>query len=379
LRSLRAVHGAILGTAALLSPTRHGLSLISLEPERPASFLHVRSIQGVDFQIAPQLQGHVTLQSLIGAEGTLEFQMNYNQLGEGILFRIKSADYYLEVGFTSTHFYIARNEDVLKRTLQRVYLPTGKAHFFAIWAPGMLRLIILDETHGAALASGAEVEQAVNERTSVLDTKATIPPFTLIDAVRKSSLLPTQLYGSSEEVYDRVASALDTIPDRVTTTAMSSAFWDNVYEGRTLKSRTPKHEREIHPTIHGLLFDIALAQNFEVSPEHPIAGGRLDFLFTAPLTTGQIIRVCVEFKHAHSGQDLFHGLVSQLPAYMQAEGSDFGIYCVTYFKGRDFGEPQQYDKHSLKMALELARRSAGLDRIAIRIFDLARAEPPSKA
>jgi hypothetical protein len=57
-------------------------------------------IQGVDFQIAPQLKGHVTLQSLIVANGTLNFQTNYNQLGESFLFRLKSVDYYLEVGFT---------------------------------------------------------------------------------------------------------------------------------------------------------------------------------------------------------------------------------------------------------------------------------------
>ena len=152
----------------------------------------------------------------------------------------------------------------------------------------------------------------------------------------------------------------------------------STYEGPKFKCRTPKRETEIHPTIHALLFDIAIAQNFEVSPEHQIGGGQLDFLFTAPLTSGKTVPVCVEFKHAHS-QDLFHGLREQLPAYMRAKGSDFGIYCVTYFKGRDFGKPEQYDKHTLQMALELARRSAGLDRIAIRIFDLSRPESPSKA
>jgi hypothetical protein len=101
-------------------------------------------------------------------------------------------------------------------------------------------------------------------------------------------------------------------------------------------------------------------------------------LFTAPLTSGETVPVCVEFKHAHS-QDLFHGLREQLPAYMWAKGSDFGIYCVTYFKGRDFSKPEQYDEQTLKKALELERRSAGQGRIAIRIFDLSRANPPSKA
>jgi hypothetical protein len=184
-------------------------------------------IEDISFQIAPQLQGHVTPQSLISPRGTLEFQMNYNQLGEGILFRIKSTDYYLEVGFTPTHFYILRNEDALKRILQPVYMPAGPAHFFAIWEPTQLRLIVLDETFDAALASEAEREQAVRERTSILDTRAAVPPFSLINAARKLSLLPIKQYGSREEVYQHVASALDTIPDKVTTTDMWSAFWNN--------------------------------------------------------------------------------------------------------------------------------------------------------
>jgi len=64
---------------------------------------------------------------------------------------------------------------------------------------------------------------------------------------------------------------------------------------------------------------------------------------------------------------------------MRAKGSDFGIYCVTYFKGRDFSKPEQYDAHTLEFALEAARRAAGLQSITIRIFDLSRQKSPSQA
>jgi hypothetical protein len=344
--------------------------------------MRAQAIGDISFQIAPRLQRHVTPQSLISAEGTLEFRMNYNQLGEehtGKLFRVESRDYYLEVGLTPTHFHISRNGETLERELQPVYMPTGDAHFFAMWEPTRLRLIVLDESYGQALADGAEPEQALGEHTSLLHTTATVPPFSLVNATRKLALLPIMQYRSKEELYQQVVSALDTIPDKVTTTTMYSAFWDNVYEGRRLKSRTPKRETEIHPTIHGLLFDIAIAKNLEISPEYQIAGGRLDFLFTGTLTTGETVPVCVEFKHAHSGDDLFHGLVEQLPAYMRAKGSDFGIYCVTYFKGRDFNKPEQYDAHTLEFALEAARRASGLQSITIRIFDLSRQRSPSQA
>lgn len=236
-----------------------------------------RSIQGIDFQITPQLQGHVPFRSLIGAVGTFEFQSKYNQLGAGILFRIKSANYCLEVGFTSTHFYISRNEDKLQRALQPVYMPSGHVHFFASWEPTMLRLIVLDEAYRAVLASGAKSEQAITDRTSILDTRPITPPFSLINAAREASLVPIQQYESKEEVHLHVASALDTIPDKVATTAAYSAFWDFVHEGPRLKSRTPKRETEIHLTIQLMLYDIALVQNLAVSREYPTAGGQFRF------------------------------------------------------------------------------------------------------
>jgi hypothetical protein len=155
--------------------------------------LRSQAIGDISFQIAPQLQRHVTPQLLISAEGTLEFRMNYNQLGEGHagkLFRIESRDYYLEIGFTPTHFYISRNGETLERELHPVYMPTGYAHFFAMWEPTRLRLIILDETYGQALANGAEPEQALGQHTSLLHTRATVPPFNLVNATRKLALLP---------------------------------------------------------------------------------------------------------------------------------------------------------------------------------------------
>jgi hypothetical protein len=243
--------------------------------------MHTQAIGNISLQIAPQLRRYVTPQSLISAEGTLEFRMHYNQLGEGHsgnLLRIESRDYYLEIGFTPTHFYISRNGKTLERELQPVYMPTGDAHFFAMWEPTQLRLIVLDETCGQDLAGGAEPEQAIEERTSILHTRATLPPFSLVNEIRKLALLPLMQYGSRDELYTQVASALHTIPDKITTTAMYSAFWDSVYEGRKLKSRTPKREPEIHPTIHGLLFDIAIAKNLEISPEYQIRVSKSAFV-----------------------------------------------------------------------------------------------------
>ncbi|MEK6742309.1 MAG: hypothetical protein AABZ15_01795 [Nitrospirota bacterium] len=342
--------------------------------------LQTQSVGEVSFQIAPQLRRLVTPLSLISSSGALTFSMNYNQLQEGRagkLFRVECADYYLEVGFTPTHFYISRSGETLERDLRLSSGPTGEACFFAMWDPNRLHIVLLDEAYNQLLLGGKEPLQAVRECTSIINTKVVLPPASLINAVRRLVVLPIMQYQSISDLCQQVAAALDTIPDKIITTNMYSAFWDNQYESRKLKLRTPKREPEIHPTIHGLLFDIAIAKNLEVSPEYQIAGGRLDFLFTGNLTTGETVSVCVEFKHAHSA-DLIHGLIEQLPAYMRAKGCDFGIYCVMYFKGPDFQQPVQYDDHSLHLKLVATRNAAGLDNIKICIFDISRQKSPSR-
>ena len=171
--------------------------------------------------------------------------------------------------------------------------------------------------------------------------------------------------------------AIQSIEDKVATLGLQNPFWNITYKGARITSRQPKRETDIHPTIHGLLFDVALAKNLEIVPEYPVAGGRLDFLMSGVLKTGKIVSVCVEFKLAHSGSDLLHGLLKQLPAYMQAKGSDYGIYCVMFFKGQYFDQPVEYDKSSLQFLLHKERIVAGHTNIRELILDFSYTKPPS--
>lgn len=126
-----------------------------------------------------------------------------------------------------------------------------------------------------------------------------------------------------------------------------------------------------------MLCDVAIAKNFEISPQYPLGGGELDFLISGHLKTGEFANVCVEFKHAHSPK-LRDGLVKQLPAYMQTKGCDFGIYCVMFFKGKYFEKPKKFDLHSLDFYLKGLAGSEGLSNIRILVFDLSYPIPPSK-
>ena len=77
--------------------------------------------------------------------GYIRVSIEVQPIGAGILFRIKGANYCLEVAFTSTHFYISRNEDKLRRILQPCLHAKRSRPFLCSWEPTMLRLIVLDE------------------------------------------------------------------------------------------------------------------------------------------------------------------------------------------------------------------------------------------
>jgi hypothetical protein len=140
---------------------------------------------------------------------------------------------------------------------------------------------------------------------------------------------------------------------------------------------SPKRETDVQPTIHGLLFDQALAKNLAITPEFPISGGLLDFLVTGILDSGEMAHVCVELKNAHSS-DRRNGLLNQLPAYMKGKGSDFGIYCVLYYRGADFDEPKNLSPKDIASELNILRARNGLPNIRVIILDLDQKLSPSK-
>ncbi|MCK4339465.1 MAG: hypothetical protein KAW87_05715, partial [Candidatus Cloacimonetes bacterium] len=117
-----------------------------IDSDRYLSWLLGRkSVNDVIIDIAPQLRGHATPHDLIEASGTLIFWINSSQLSEkmGFLFKVASPDYYLEVGFTETSFYITRNEQKLEIPIEP-YKEAGNVNCYAIWQPNELSLLILD-------------------------------------------------------------------------------------------------------------------------------------------------------------------------------------------------------------------------------------------
>ncbi len=310
--------------------------------------------------------------------------MNREQLRDpglqGFIFRVLSKEYNLQVGFTDTHFYIARNEHILTEPLDSVDWREPWVNFTVKWEPAHLQITIRDGAYDEAISkleSEEEKNAELNKRVRMQQTPPTIPPNSLLEWARKEAIMPTLIYKSSAHFYQTVTSILDSIQDKVKTTSSQDAFWDITKSGSKIISRRPKDETRIHPTIHQSMYDQALAKNIEIVREYPIAGGKLDFLLLGHLSSGRAINVCIEFKHAHS-DDLQHGLVEQLPAYMRSKGSDYGIYCVMYFKGEHFDEPRGQDLSELNWFLYKERDGAGLSNIRVFGLDLSFPKPPSR-
>jgi len=341
------------------------------------------SSSSIEIKIAPPFQSHVTPRGVIEPEGTIEFRTNYSQVGEGhsgYIFFVKAPNYCLEVGFTDNAFYIERDAYRLEYPLKPVFLPAGNVHFFAMWLANQLKLTVLDRSYRQNLdpeITSSDQIAAVEKRSVILETPATIPPNSLLSWARNQAILPSDSYETSESFYQAVVDSLESIQDMVTSLGLVNPFWDITYDGNEIVSRLPKREPDIQPTIRALLFQISIAKNFEIVPEYPVSGGNLDYLIMAPLSIGGLANSCVEFKLAHS-DDLLHGLLQQLPAYMKAKACEFGVYSVLYFKGRYFNEPASHDPHSLRLLLEKERRKAGLRGIRTMILNLSHMRTPSK-
>jgi len=340
-----------------------------------------KDVSDMIIEIAPQLRGHITPRDLIEACGTVAIWLDSSQFGNatGHLFKVACREYLLEVGFTRASFYIRRNAQKLELSIEP-YKKTGYVNCYAIWQPTELALLILDRSYQRAVSSGANAITEIEKRKKILRTSPVLPPTFLITWARREGIAPVTIYDSYLDFCQSVVSALQSIPDKVATVGMHNIFWDITYEKHRIVSRKPKKERDILPLIHGLLFDIATAKNFQISPEHKTGGGLLDFLISGPLRTGEIANVCVEFKHAHS-PDLEDGLLKQLPAYMRAKGCNFGVYCVMFFKGPYFNEPKNLNlrgQNAIDIFLNRKASSAGLSNIRVLIFDFSHPKPPSQ-
>lgn len=325
--------------------------------------------------IAPFLKKFITHSDLITSSGTFCSVVNkilFKSGKRGKFFQVNYDNYFFEAGINANSIYLTRNGFVLN---YEFYWPSdseGIINFYLSWQIDKISITLLD------LSEEEDKLDYIKNRTKSLKTASVFPPQGLIKWSREQNIIPKSTYSSTEEFYNQVILALQSIADKVQAIDMVNAFWDHQYEGAKIVSRRPKREPDVQDTIHGLLFDMALVKHMEIVAQYPIAGGRLDFLVLGQIDNIGTQCVCIEFKHAHSN-DLIHGLVTQLPAYMKAKGTNYGIYCILLFKGLYFQKPEKYvDEVELLLELDKKKIEAGLLNVRNLVIDLSIKLSPSQ-
>lgn len=342
--------------------------------------------------LAPEIEGRFTPQHLLAPEATIQIWQTVDEVRRqrsGVLMHVEAPGLVFEIGFRESSPYIRRNDAELSYQVDPSTLTKdGKVMWTFAWSPVLLDISFHDPTFDDEMAGAqTEAEKKVVQAQRV--KRLATPAFRLPDAVtswlRMKALLPKKLYRSAEELWSTVREALEDIDQLIKHTGKANPFWDVSYKGQKIVGRQPKKETDCHAAIQLLLDKTALAKSLEIIPEFSTAGGQLDFLVLGRLESGQMARICIEFKHAHS-KDLQQGLLTQLPEYMSSQRSAHGLYGVLWFKGRDFGEPQLKvpiksldEKDLLRNGLSVsAYRALPSNKIEVVVLDVSRRIPPSK-
>ena len=324
-----------------------------------------------EFEVAitPMSRGKYTASDLLGSSFTLTSGLGYDGDAVGLLFRVRGAGFYLECRFHDGHLELIRNESMARAALAPKSAGVTRMIVTVNWAPDRLHVRIHDR-------------EGVREEIS--ETPITYPPQALLVAARAKALAPIKVYSTNIEVYETVLEQLQNLRDKIINTDAKNGYWDVSYSGRKIVARSPKRETDILPQILGHLYDLQFTHSIQVIPEYQIGSGRLDFLLSARTENNCEVKICVEFKLAHS-DDLGHGLKTQLPEYMERAMTDFGVYCVLYFGPK-------YPHSSAKLAvpgfdsvdgsldLELAvlASSTGITYLKTVLFDVSDRPAPSK-
>lgn len=306
--------------------------------------------------IAPFLKGVCSEFDLLESEATMLVSLVNGLDIEGGWWQVSADGFLFEFKVENGMFILTRNDDTCVNPINQVDNNNGLL-VWIIWSYTELRIIYLEK-------------KGDQEFESATSTTPSFPPLELMKWARQQNLISREKYDSEEHFRQAIISCIQTIQKKIDESGGYTQFWNVSYgKGGVVESRSPKRETEIHPTINCLLSDQSLILSFEVIPEHKTGIGNLDFLFIGQLSNGNLAKICIEFKNAHSS-DLVHGLTVQLPKYMRNVGATYGIYAVLDYHGEWFKNPKSLNAES-KVWTELTKNKIEIkDPIQLNIREI---------
>ncbi|WP_375055624.1 hypothetical protein [Zobellella sp. DQSA1] len=309
--------------------------------------------------------GRLTAEALLRSTGSVDIWLSEQVFPKYkfCIFRIADKGFFFNLGFINGELIFQRNQHVLKVDESFFKKLPNNTTFIASWEPDRLTFLL-----GPRGFQGPSIRKTMNINP--------IPaPNNLIRWAREQSLLPTKEYEKESDFVARVHSGLAMLQDKIDAMPSRDIFFDINYNNRKIKNRRPKKETDLHGIIHALLSDQFFIASIEVIPEASSGVGNLDFLFLGFIKNCGLMKVCAEFKLAHS-QDLYRGIEHQLPSYMKAHGTSNGTYCILDF------DAKASDSSDLHCELALAASRGWQDRLSpikIHHFYLSKPMTASKS
>ena len=329
-----------------------------------------------NIQLHPVLQGKWNEKDVISSYGhalmIIESIPKGQKYPDGTFILVEDTGYSLEIGIANNAFFIKRNLDIISYPLEQIN--NNVPHTcLAVWNPEKIQCSITDDIIYSS--ADAAINPNIKKNYKSINTKTTIPPFSLIDYCRKKIGQNKITYDNKAEFFSTMILLFQNIQDTIDFSNSRDAFWE-IVKGRENKTRKPRLEVKNQNLIHGLLHNLKVVKNFELIAGPNSGGGELDFLLIGDLKSGKKTKVCVEFKNAHSTK-LEHGLLKQLPEYMKQNGTDLGIYMIFNFKDDEFLNPQKSEN---ELDFELSRKviNAGFDKIRILFTNFGKTPPTSR-
>lgn len=290
------------------------------------------------------------------------------------IFKVEANDYSFEAFILNSKLIMQREGIFAEMKIPYVppkYLKYARSVLLIHWSQEKFGASIVTKfVVDGELVSDENIVNSTQSNTFQKDTNFMYVPEHVEEDLRLAGGEEKKVYKSSQELFFTVKEILDSVAKAAEKCKLS--FWNNI----DAKNKTPKKEPDNHGLINSLLFPYLICKHIKLTHEVEAAGGNLDFLLTGENASGQNINVALEVKNAH--EDVKQGLWEQLPAYMKATKSEYGIFLVLWFKGRFFDEPNQ-DLFEFTMKLQdLANEKKLLPNVYPLVLNCSLHIPPSQ-
>jgi hypothetical protein len=291
--------------------------------------------------INPLFNGKFTFNEILLNTATLQTIIEWNpSQTEGYFFKATSENYSFCAGVRNKMIYLERNSKSCELELPNWII--GKNIFLVfIWKPSGLSITVMRSDEND------DVKTFKNELTTV----PTECPSDLRTWAREQQLIKRHSFDTEEELYRTCITSLQNIRAKLLQSNSYYSAWNT-----NKKPYEPKKETEVQPFLNILISDELFLNGIEIFPEVLTGTGQIDFLMSGYVKERGIKSICVEVKNAHN--DIKHGVTSQLVNYMATKNAKYGIFCILYYKGDWFDEPNSFNDIT-EMELDLDRHRIG--------------------